>query len=193
MRWTGKMPWWLIIVTGVLILGVGIFLLAGNDKVPDKSAALKSLVFIVSILVLAYGIFNFYKAYKFRGNKRLMAAHLVHGILDAILFILLRIITPSPVLLGVILGCWFVVFGFFGLMQIDQNSDKNRQLRRLNMLLLLIGLVVLAVSILLSKSNHFISFLGVVILAIGLLRIAQGLITKNRYDGRTSGGRSNLY
>jgi uncharacterized membrane protein HdeD (DUF308 family) len=191
MKSTGKMPWWLVILTGALILAAGIFLLATNTPDADKNVALRTLLFIVGLIVFAYGVFNLYKAIKLKNDHRLFVVHLIHGILDIVLLLLILFIRDSEKLLGIILACWFIVFGLFGLVQTDQSSEKNRQSRRISVLLLIIGLVLLIFP--LALGIDYILLLGLAGIVIGVVRIAQGIIYKARYEERTSGGRSNLY
>ena len=191
MKTSGKMPWWLVVVTGALIVAVGIFLLATNNTNPEENVALKSLMFIVGLIVMLYGIFNLYKAFKFKNDNRLFVAHLIHGILDIILLLLMLIIRDSQMLLGIILACWFIVFGLFGLVQSGQGNEKNLLTRRINALLLAIGIVLLVVPQVFSI--NYIFLLGLAGILIGVVRVGQGIISKTRYDDRTSGGRSNLY
>jgi len=187
----GRMPWWLVILTGALILGAGVFLLAANTPEQEKNVALQTLLFIVGFIVFAYGIFNLYKAFKLKNDHRLFVAHLIHGILDIVLLLLILIIRDSDKLLGIILACWFIVFGLFGLVQTDQNSEKHRQTRRISVLLLVIGAALLIVPLVFRFD--YIILLGIACIIIGAVRIIQGIISKSRYDERTSGGRSNLY
>lgn len=190
MKLNGKMPWWLVVVTGVLIIAAGIFLLAGNSPEVEKNIALKTLLFIVGFFVFLYGIYNLYKAYKLKNEHRMFVAHLVHGILDIILLLLILFIPDTQTLLGVILACWFIVFGLFGLVQNDSSSDKNRQTRRISALLLVIGAALLIIPV--ALGINYIILLGIAGIIIGIVRVAQGIISKTRYDERTSGGRSNL-
>lgn len=195
MKSFGKMPWWLVVVTGVLIVAAGIFLLAANNTDPAidprENTALRTLMFVVGIIVLIFGIYNLVKAFQYKSNNRLFIAHLVHGILDIVLLLLMLIIKDSPILMGVILACWFIVFGLFGLVQTDQSSEKNRQSRRISVLLLIIGLVLLIVPLVFQFD--YVILLGIAGIVIGAVRIVQGIVAKTRYDDRTSGGRSNLY
>jgi uncharacterized membrane protein HdeD (DUF308 family) len=191
MKWNGKMPWWLVIVTGALIVAAGIFLLATNNTNPEENVALKTLMFIVGLIVLIYGVYNLVKAFNFKNNNRLFVAHLLHGILNIILLLLILIVNDSQTLLGVILACWFIVFGLFGLVQTDQSSAKNLQTRRISVLLLIIGVALLVIPPVLRFD--YIILLGIAAILIGVFRIGQGVIYKTRYDDRTSGGRSNLY
>ena len=190
MKTFSKMPWWLVILTGVLILGAGIFLLVANTP-GDTNKALDTLMFIVGFIVFAYGVFNLYKAFKLKNDHRLFVAHLIHGILDIVLLLLILFIPDSQALLGVILACWFIVFGLFGLVQTDQSSENHRQSRRISVLLLVIGLVLLIFP--LALKIDYILLLGIACIIIGAVRTVQGILLKTRYDDRTSGGRSNLY
>lgn len=191
MKSSGRMPWWLVIVTGALIVAAGIFLLATNNTNPEENVALKTLMFVVGLIVLLYGIYNLYKAFKFKNDNRLFVAHLIHGILDVILLLLMLIIRDSQTLLGIILACWFIVFGLFGLVQSGQGSDRNLQTRRVSALLLVIGIALLVFPQVFSI--NYIFLLGLAGILIGLVRVGQGIISKTRYEDRTSGGRSNLY
>lgn len=191
MKSSGRMPWWLVIVTGALIVAAGIFLLATNNTNPEENVALKTLMFVVGLIVLLYGIYNLYKAFKFKNDNRLFVAHLIHGILDVILLLLMLIIRDSQTLLGIILACWFIVFGLFGLVQSGQGSDRNLQTRRVSALLLVIGIALLVFPQVFSI--NYIFLLGLAGILIGLVRVGQGIINKTRYEDRTSGGRSNLY
>ncbi len=191
MKSFGKMPWWLVILTGALILGAGVFLLAANTPGEDKNVALQTLLFIVGLIVFAYGIFNLYKAFRLKNDHRLFVAHLVHGILDIVLLLLILIIRDSDKLLGIILACWFIVFGLFGIVQNDSGSERSRQTRRISALLLVIGLALLIIPLLFNFG--YIILLGIACIIIGGVRIIQGIVSKSRFDDRTSGGRSNLY
>ncbi len=191
MKSSGKMPWWLVIVTGALIVAAGIFLLATNNTNPEDNVALKTLMFVVGLIVMLYGIYNLYKAFKFKNDNRLFVAHLIHGILDIILLLLMLIIRDSQTLLGIILACWFIVFGLFGLVQSGHGNDRNMQTRRISALLLAIGVALLVIPQVLSI--NYIFLLGLAGILIGIVRIGQGILSKTRYDDRTSGGRSNLY
>jgi uncharacterized membrane protein HdeD (DUF308 family) len=193
MKSNGKMPWWLVILTGALILAAGVFLLAANSPEADKNIALKTLLFLVGLVVFAYGVFNLYKAVKLKNDHRMFVAHLIHGILDIVLLLLILIIRDSQALLGIILACWFIVFGLFGLVQSAQNDERNIQSRRISALLLVIGLALLIVPLVLGINEYYILLLGIAGIVIGAVRIVQGIIQKARYDDRTSGGRSNLY
>ncbi len=193
MKSSGKMPWWLVIATGAIIVAIGIFLLAANNTDPNidprENAALRTLMFVVGLVVLVYGVYNLIKAFQYKNNQRLFIAHLVHGILDIILLLLMLIIRDSQTLLGVILACWFIIFGLFGLVQ--AMGDGNFQARRISVLLLVIGLVLLIFPLVFLID--YILLLGIAGIVIGAVRVFQGIIMKTRYDERTSGGRSNLY
>ena len=191
MKSNWKMPWWLVILTGALIVAVGIFLLAANTPDSEKNAALEMLLFIVGFIVFAYGIYNLYRAFKLKNDRRMFLAHLVHGLLDIILLLLILIIRDSQALLGIILACWFIVFGLFGLVQAGHGNEKNLQSRRINVLLLVIGLVLLIFP--LALAIDYILLIGIAGIVIGAVRVTQGIVMKSRYDERTSGGRSNLY
>ncbi len=187
-----KMPWWLIVLTGVLIIAIGIFLLAANgtDTInPDAgSPALKALIFVVGIGVLLFGLYCIFKAIQFKNDQRLFLLYLIHGILDIVLFLLILIIPPAPGLLGAILSCWMIVFGVFGMIQGSREGGGRKT--RVGVLLTLIGIGFLVLVFLRVDS---VLLLGLIALVLGIIRTAQGIITKTRQDGRISGGRSNLY
>ncbi len=178
------MPWWLVVLTGLIILAVGIYLLVSPES------GLKALTFLLTIGVLLMSLYYFYKAYKFKDENRFFVPSLVHALLDLVLFLLLIIIRNSPALLGVILSSWFIIFGLFGIINARQDGG-NASKTRISALLLLIGVVLILLPFLLSI-NHVL-FLGIVAILIGVFRTAQGVVYKVQRDGRTSGGRSNLY
>ncbi len=187
-----KTPWWLVVVTGALIIATGIFLLAANGVSkahPDEaSIALKTLIFIIRIGVLVYGIYCIFKAIQNRNNQSLFVAYLVHGLVDLVLFLLLLIITPTADLMGVILSCWLIVFGIFGI--IHGRKEGIGRKTSAGALLTLIGLVFLIIPLVLSINQ--VIFLGIIILVFGILRTGQGVLLKNRQPENTSGGRSIL-
>lgn len=177
------MPWWFVVLTGLIVLAVGIYLLVSQES------GLVVLTFLLTIGVLLFSFYNFYKAYKFKDENRLFVPFLVHALLDLVLFLLLIIIRNSPALLGVILSSWFIIFGLFGLINARQDGGNSAK-TRVSALLLLIGVVLILLPFLLSI-NHVL-FLGIVAILIGVFRTVQGIVYKVQRDGRTSGGRSNL-
>ncbi len=177
------MPWWFIIVTGVIILAVGIYLLV------SPVSGLGVLTLLLGIGVLIYSIYNFYKAIKYKEDNRLFVPFLVHALLDIVLFVLLLVIRNSPALLGIILASWFIVFGVFGMIHARQDGGSKHK-ARISALLTLIGVVLILLPFLLGI-DHVI-FLGIVSILIGVVRTTQGIIYKVQRDERTSGGRSNL-
>ena len=186
-----KMPWWLVVLTGVLVIAVGIFLLAANGTSktnPDASVALQTLIYIVGIGVLLFGLYCLFKAIQSKNDQQLFLLYLIHGILDIVLFLLILIIPPAPGLLGAILSCWMIVFGIFGIIQGGKEGGGRKT--RAGVLLTLIGIVFLVLVFLRIDS---VLLLGLIALVLGVLRTAQGIIYKAKLDGRTSGGRSNIY
>ncbi len=177
------MPWWFIILTGLIILAVGIYLLV------SPVSGLSVLTFLLGIGVLVFSIYNFYKAIKYKDDNRLFVPFLVHALLDAVLFLLLLVIRNSPALLGVILASWFIVFGVFGMIHAQQDGG-NKPKARISALLALIGVVLILLPFLIGI-DHVI-FLGIVSILIGVVRTTQGIVYKVQHDERTSGGRSNL-
>ena len=177
------MPWWFIILTGLIILAVGIYLLV------SPVSGLSVLTFLLGIGVLVFSIYNFYKAIKYKDDNRLFVPFLVHALLDAVLFLLLLVIRNSPALLGVILASWFIVFGVFGMIHAQQDGG-NKPKARISALLALIGVVLILLPFLIGI-DHVI-FLGIVSILIGVVRTTQGIVYKVQRDERTSGGRSNL-
>ena len=187
-----KTPWWLAVLTGALILAAGIFLLAANgiNKADPGAAsvALQTLIFIVGLGVLAYGIYCIIKAIQHKSSNTLFIPYLVHGLLDIVLFLLILIIPPTAGLMGVILSCWLIVFGVFGLIHGRQESSGRKS--RAGALLALIGVAFLIIPLVLTINQ--VVFLGIIALVLGLIRTVQGIVYKVRLDGRTSGGRSNI-
>ena len=177
------MPWWLVVITGVLILAAGIFLLV------SPADGLSVLIFIVGLGVLVYGIYCLFKALQHKNDNQIFVPYLVHGILDIVLFLLILIIRPSAGLLGVILASWLIVFGVFGMIHGRQESNSRKT--RAGVFLTLIGIGFLIIPLLLTINQ--VVFLGIIALVLGVIRTAQGIIYKVRLDGRISGGRSNIY
>ncbi len=177
------MPWWFVILTGLVILAAGIYLLV------SPVGGLNILTFLLGLGVLAFSLYNFYKAVRHKDDNRLFIPFLVHALLDLILFLLILIIRNSPTLLGVILSSWFIVFGVFGIIHAQQDGG-NKHKARISTLLLIIGIVLIILPFVLGI-DHII-FLGIVSIVIGVVRATQGIILKAQQDGRTSGGRSNL-
>ena len=185
-----KMPWWLIVLTGVLLLAVGIFLLAANGtdtlNPGAGSPALRTLIFVVGIGVLLFGLYCIFKALQSRYDQRLFLLYLIHGVLDIVLFLLILFIPPAPGLLGAILSCWMIVFGIFGMIQGRQEGGGQKT--RMGVLLTLIGIGFLVLVILRVDS---VLLLGLIALVVGIIRIAQGVIIRTRMGGQSN--RPNLY
>ncbi|MGI5849764.1 MAG: DUF308 domain-containing protein [Christensenellales bacterium] len=178
------MPWWLAIIIGVLIIAAGIFLLVSPSDGRDV------LIFIVGLGVLLYSLYNFYRAIQSRDDNRIFIPFLAHGLLDIVLFLLILFINKSPALLSVILSCWLIVFGLFGIIHARQDGGDNHRRIRINTFLMLIGLGLLIIPFILSIDP--VVFLGIIALAFGVMKTIQGIISKVRLDESTSGGRSNL-
>ena len=185
-----KIPWWLVVLTGVLLLAVGIFLLAANgtDTLnPDAgSPALRTLITVVGVGVLLFGLYCIFKALQSRHDQRLFLLYLIHGVLDIVLFLLILFIPPAPGLLGAIISCWMIVFGVFGMIQGRQEGGGQKT--RVGVLLTLIGIGFLVLVILRVDS---VLLLGLIALVAGIIRIAQGIIIRTRMGGQ--GSRPNLY
>jgi len=185
MKENGKNASWLLsVIVGVLIIAAGILLLVSPG---DGN---RVLVFLVGLGVLVFCIFNIFKAIQFKNDNRLFIPYLAQGLLDIVLLLLLISIPKTPELLGIIIACWLIVFGFFEIVHARQESE-NRHRIRAGVLLLLAGVGVLVIPLLLSLNS--VVFLGIVALVIGIIKTVQGLISKVRANERTSGGRSNLY
>ena len=194
------MPWLANVIIGVLIVAAGIFLLAS----PQDGHSV--LIFIVALGILLYSLYNFFKAVQSRNDSHTLIPFLVHGLLDFVLFILILLINGAPgninnagstaikmdpnYLLSVILACWLIIFGLFGIIHAKQDGGENRQKIRLNVLLILIGIGLLVLPILLSIDS--VIFLGIIGLVLGVIKTVHGIVTKTRLDKRTSSGRSNL-
>jgi len=185
-----KMPWWLIVLTGVLLLAIGIFLLAANNtdtlNPGAGSPALKTLIVIVGVGVLLFGLYCIFKALQARYDQRLFLLYLIHGILDIVLFLLILFIPPAPGLLGAILSCWMIVFGIFGMIQGRQEGGGQKT--RMGVLLTLIGIGFLVLVILRVDS---VLLLGLIALVVGIIRTAQGILIRTRMGGQSN--RPNLY
>ncbi len=178
------MPWWLNVIIGVLIIVAGILILA------NTTAGNEVLIILVGIGVLIYSIFNIYKAVQFRNDNRLFIPYLAQGLLDLVLLLLIITINNSPVLLGIVIACWLIVFGFFEILHARRDGGDDNHRIRIGTLLLIAGIALIVISLLFQ--DGFMIFLGILALIIGLIKTIQGIMYKVRYDERTSGGRSNL-
>ena len=127
-----SLPWWMIVLTGVLIVAAGIFLLVAE-------AGLGVMTFLLAVGVLAFGLYNIYKAFRFKDNNDLFVPFLVHGLLNLVLFLLIIVIHDTPALLGVILASWFIIFAVFGIIHALQDKD-NTSRTSCNAVMLLIGI-----------------------------------------------------
>jgi uncharacterized membrane protein HdeD (DUF308 family) len=176
--------WLFDIVMGVLIIAAGIYLLVSPT---DGSNVLSILV---GIGVFIYCVYNIFKAIQSKNDNRLFIPYLAQGLLDIVLLLLLITIPNTPQLVGIIIACWLIVFGFFEIIH-ARRSDESRHRIRNGTLLILAGVGVLVIPLLLQL--HSVIFIGIVGLIIGVVKTVQGLLYKVRTDERTSGGRSNLY
>ena len=190
-----KMPWWLMVITGLLILAAGIFLLA-------SPGFLNVLISLLGIGVLIIGLYLIVKAIRNKSeSQRDFVLLLIHGILNLVLALLILILYrahkeitiptigyQNGTLIGVILGCWLIIFGVFGLID-ARKAGGNKTRSRINLLLVASGIVLLIVPFFLMP--HYI-FMGIIGIIIGIIRTTQGIIYKLRLDERTSGGRSNI-
>lgn len=185
-------PWWLNIVAGIIIVAVGIFLLVspggGNDF----------LTYAVGFGVFIYCIYNIIKALQHKDDNRLFIPYLAHALLDLVLLLLIIAIPSSKPgisgheisqLIGIIIGCWLIIFGFFEVISKRAGSGEHRV--RNGLLLILAGACMLLILVLVQI--QYVIFLGIVALLIGIIKTVQGLVVKVRTDERTTGGRSNLF
>ena len=177
-----KMPWWLIILIGAIIVVVSIFLLA------DRSAGLVLLTWIVALGAAATGIFYLVMALRQNGPNGTSIPLLIHGLIDMLLVLLIIVIPNSQALLGIIIACWLIVFGVFEILSCRQR-DKTR-LSRLGVLLALIGLALLIIP--LALRIDYVILIAIAGLVFGIVRIVLGILIKVKHDQRTSDGRSNL-
>ncbi len=177
-------PWWLDVVIGVVIIAAGIFLLVSPA---NGSGVLSTLV---GIGVLIYCLFNIYKAVQTKNDNRLFIPYLAQGLLDLVLLLLLISIPNTPSLVGIIIACWMIVFGFFEIIHTRSDGDGGRRTRN-GWLLLLAGIGVLIVPLLLRIDS--VIFIAIVGLVIGVVKTVQGFLYKVRRDEGGSDGRPNLY
>lgn len=163
-----KLPWWLIIVTGIIIVAAGIFVLI------DKVNGLNVLVFLVGIGALSFALFNFIIAFKNRNDNTICISHLVQGLIDIVLLLLIIVIRNTPTLLGIIVACWLLAFGIFELTAGRKLGSSKRI--RLGVLLTIIGLVVLIVPLVFSID--YLALIGIVGIAFGVMRIILGVLIR---------------
>lgn len=186
MKSSQKSASWLFnIVVGILIVAAGIFLLVSPK---DGKNVLSTLV---GIGVFVFCIYNIFKAIQNKSDNRLFIPYLAQGLLDIVLLLLLITIPDkTQVLIGIIIACWLIVFGFFEIIH-ARRSDDNRHRIRNGSLLIIAGIAVLLIPLLLRLDS--VIFIGIAALVLGVVKTVQGLLYKVRTDERTSGGRSNLY
>lgn len=163
-----KLPWWLIIVTGVIIALVGIFVLV------DQVNGLNVLVFLVGLGALVFAVFNFIIAFKNRNDNTICVSHLIQGLIDVVLLLLIIVIANTPTLLGIIIACWLLAFGIFELTAGRKLDNPKRS--RLGALLTVIGLVVLIVPLVFSID--YLVLIGIVGIVFGVMRIVIGILIK---------------
>lgn len=179
-----KMPWWLVTITGVLIVIASILLLI------SPVVGLSVLTFLVGFAVLIYGVYNIYKALRSKYDNNAMIPYLVHGLLDIVLLLLILVIKDTPALLGIIIACWFIVFGVFEMILAKQDDEGNKRKARIGALLMLIGIGLILIPMLLHI--NYVLLFAIVALVFGIIRTAQGIIFKVNIEEHTSSGRSNL-
>ena len=177
-----KLPWWMIILTGIIIVVVSIFLLA------DRASGLVLLTWVVALGAAATGIYYLYAALKHKDDNSTSIPMLVHGLLDLLLVLLIIVIPDSQALLGIIIACWLIVFGIFEILSGRRHDEPK--LNKLGALLIVIGLVLLIVP--LALKMDYVILIAVAGLVFGIFRIVLGVLIKIRYDARTSDGRANL-
>jgi uncharacterized membrane protein HdeD (DUF308 family) len=182
-------PWWLNIIAGIILIAVGIFLLAFMDEGNDF------LAYIVGIGVFAYCIYNIFKALQNKNDNRLFIPYLAHALLDLVLFILVITIPSTQTgkvsqLIGIIISCWLIIFGFFEIIN-RKPEDANQHRVRNGLLLILTGIAMLLILLLIQL--NYVIFLGIVAILVGIIKNVQGLMLKVKTDERTTGGRSNLF
>ena len=188
-----KLPWWLNVVIGVAIIAAAIFLLVSPDDGNEF------LTFAVGFGVFVFFVYNVIKAIQFKNDNRLFIPYLAHGLLDLILFILIISIPSSrpgdlgpeaSQLIGIIIACWLIIFGFFEVIR-KKSGETDAHFLRNGLLLILSGAVVLFI-LLLTQLNYVI-FIGIVAILIGVVKTVQGFLNKARENDQASGGRPGLF
>ncbi len=171
-----KLPWWLIIVTGVLIIAASIFVLA------DRVSALMVLTVIIAVGTLAFAVFNFVIAIKSRDIRSVWIPHVVQGIFNIILFLLVIIIPRDEKLIGIIIACWLMAFGVFEIIAARHYNQNKRS--KMGILLVIIGLVVLIIPLVFSID--YLLLIAIVGLVFGVFRVVLGIIIKANGNGGTT-------
>ena len=171
-----KLPWWLIIVTGVIIIAASIFVLA------DRVSGLTVLTFMVALGTLTFAVFNFIIAIKSKEIRSVWIPHVVQGIINIVLFLLVIIIPRSPTLLGIIIACWLMAFGVFEIVAARHYDQPKRS--KMGALLSIIGLVVLVIPLVFSID--YLILIAIVGLVFGIFRIVIGILIKANDNGGTT-------
>ena len=177
-----KMAWWVMVLIGVIVVAISIFLLA------DRYSGLIVLTWLVGIGAAVFGIYNLYLALRNKDHSSDAIPYLVHGLLNLILMLLIIVIHDTQALLGIIVSCWLIVFGVFEVFYGRRGDNAKRA--RIGAILVIVGLVVLIIPLVLSID--YVILIGIVGLLFGIALAALGIISKLKFDQRTSGGRSNV-
>jgi uncharacterized membrane protein HdeD (DUF308 family) len=194
MKSVGKAtPWWLNVVAGILIIAAGIFLLVSPQDGNDF------LTVVVGVGIFIFCLYNIIKAVQNRNDNRLFIPYLAHGLLDLVLLLLVITIPSDKIgsdktqisqLIGIIISCWLIIFGFFMLISKKSQNENPNSIRN-GLFLVIAGAGILL--ILLFVQIVYVIFLGILALIIGIIKILQGIMYKARDNDRTSGSRQGLF
>lgn len=186
-------PWWLNVVAGIMVIALGIFLLVSTI---DGNGF---LTVVVGVGLFIYCVYNIIKALQHKNDNSLFIPHLAHGLLDLVLLLLIITIPSSrpgvtgpqvSQLIGIIISCWLIIFGFFEMIS-KKNADSSQHRLRNGLLLFITGAVALLILLLIQI--NYVTFLGIVALLVGIIKIVQGLMNKVKNDEFGTGSRSGLF
>jgi len=128
--------WWVFMLQGVILLGMGIYMLFA----PISGFA--ALGFLFGLAILLTGVFELLRVIRER-DQGSRAWHLFIGVIDIILgIILVGNITASETILRIIVGLWFLFRGI-SLMSFSRLSGSDWVLTAAGVIVVLLALAII--------------------------------------------------
>ncbi len=167
--------WWLLVLFGIAVLGLGIFFIASPDE------ALSTISVIVGIFLLVDGVLAVLASIFGKGEGRGLIALL--GVLSAIAgLILIKHPYDTLVVFTLIVGVWFVVAGvvrFVSAFSVEEGRGASIAIALLDVAA---GIVILAWPDLGLKTAAVI--IGIVLVLRGILFVAAGWQLRSLNNGQ---------